>query len=240
MNAPLGNGFMPVLTSLKASGVLQSNNVEVSNVGVLNGLAAALKNESLKDLKVKDLKLPFSIDAGRVTTSPFTVNFGSGAMNLTGSTGLDQSIDYAAKINLAGKLSNNYVNNVNVKIGGSFTNPKFTVDAKDLANQALGAAVGSVLGTGEAASLTNQVNEQIEKQKENIRNQAKETGEKLIAEAEKQGQKLIDEANKTSNPLAKIAAVKAAEAGAKKLKDEAQKKADQLNAEAEKQIEALK
>ena len=59
-------------------------------------------------------------------------------------------------------------------------------------------------------------------------------------EADKQGKKLIEEANKASNPIAKVAAVKAAEAGAKKLKEEAEKKAKELNDEAEKQVQVLK
>ncbi|MDR2057120.1 MAG: AsmA family protein [Dysgonamonadaceae bacterium] len=240
LSSPLGEGFTPILTSLVANGLLQSNNVEVSNVGVLNGLADVLKNESLKNLKIKDLKLPFDIAGGRVTTKPFDINLGMGNMNLTGSTGLDQTIDYMAKINLADKLSNKYVKNISVKIGGTFTKPSFSVDTKEVADQVLGNLAGSLLGTGSDASLTEQVNEQIEKQIENIRKEAKAAGDKLISEAEKQGKKLIDEANKTSNPLAKIAAVKAAEAGAKKLKEEAQKKAEQLNAEAEKQINKLR
>jgi hypothetical protein len=241
MNSPLGEDFMPILSSLTANGLLSSNNVEVSGNPVLTGLASTLKNESLKDLKIKDLKLPFSINNGRVTTNPFDIKFGEGVMNLQGSTGLDQSIDYLAKINLAGKLANNYLNNVNVKIGGTFTNPKFNLDAKDAADQLLGKLAGSVLGSKEeGASLSEQVGEQVEKQTENIRKQAQEAGEKLVAEAEKEGQKLIDEAKKVSNPVAKIAAVKTAEAGAKKLKGEAQKQADKLNAEAEKQIQGLK
>ncbi|MCL1937495.1 MAG: AsmA family protein [Candidatus Azobacteroides sp.] len=240
MNSSLGDNFMPLLNSLTASGLLQSNNVEISGVSALDGLASALKNESLKDLKVKDLKLPFAINDGRVNTKPFDLNFGSGSMNLSGSTGLDQTIDYTAKVKLSDKLTNNYLQNVNVKIGGTFTNPKFSIDTKDVADQLLGKLASSVLGGDTQGSLKEQLSEQIDKQADNLRKQAKETGDKLVAEAEKQGQNLIDEANKTSNALAKIAAVKAAEASAKKLKDEAQKKAGQLSDEAEKQIQALK
>jgi hypothetical protein len=241
LNSALGADFMPDFSSLTASGLLQSNNVEITGVKALDGLAGALKNESLKDLKVKDLKLPFTVSEGRVETKPFDINFGSGTMNLAGTTGLDQTIAYTAKVNLADKLSNAYLNNVNVKIGGTFTKPTFGIDTKDVADQLLGKLANSVLGgSGTDAALTEKVGEQIEKQAANIRQQAQDAGDKLVAEAEKQGQKLIDEANKTSNPLAKIAAVKAAEASAKKVKDEAQKKADQLNTEAEKQIEALK
>jgi hypothetical protein len=241
MKSALSADFMPDLASLTANGLLQSDQVEVKNTTLLNGLAAALKNESLKDLKVKDLNLPFSISEGRVAVQPFDVRFGSGTMNLSGTTGLDQSIDYTAKINLTDKLSNSYLKNVNVKIGGTFTNPKFSVDMKDLADQALGKITDSILGgNNSGASLTEKVNDQIDRQIETIRQQAKEAGDQLIDEAQKQGRKLVDEAGKTSNPLAKAAAVKAAEIAAQKLNDEAQKKADQLNAEAEKQIEALK
>lgn len=238
LNSPLGANFMPILSALNASGLLSSTNVQVSNNPVLTGLAATLKNESLKDLKIKDLKLPFSISDGRVKTKPFDINFGSGIINLQGSTGLDQSIDYLAKVNLADKLTNNYLNNVNVKIGGTFASPKFSVDIKGVADELLGNLAGKV--TGGEGGLSQQVSQKVDEQAENIRKQAKEAGEKLIDEAEKQGQKLIDEANKVSNPLAKIAAVKSAEAGAKKLKEEAQKKAGRLNSEAEKQIQNLK
>ena len=239
MTTPLSQDFMPILTSLNASGLLQSNDVEIKDAPILDGLASALKNDNLKDLKVKDMKLPFSISEGRISTKPFDINFGSGKMNLSGTTGLDQSIDYVAKIDLTEKLSNNYLKNVNVKIGGTFTKPKFSVDMKDAVNQALGSVAGSLLGGSSGASLSETVNEQLDTQADNIRKQAKDTGDKLIAEADKQGQNLIKEAQKTSNPLAKVAAVKTAEAAAKKLKEEAQKKADQLNAEAEKQIQSL-
>ncbi|MDR0667547.1 MAG: AsmA family protein [Prevotellaceae bacterium] len=240
LSSPLGAGFTPVLPALKAAGVLQSSDVMITHSPVLDGLAQALQNESLKELKIKDLKLPFAIDDGRVATSPFAVNFGEGVMNLSGSTGLDQTIDYTAHIHLTGKLANNYVNNLTVKIGGSFTHPTFGVDAKEAIDQALGALAGSILGAETGAPVSEQINEELDRQADNIRKQAKEAGEKLIAEAEKQGQKLVDEANKTANAIMKIAAVKAAEAAAKKLQDEARKQADQLNKEAEKQIEALK
>jgi hypothetical protein len=231
LSSPLGSDFMPVLTSLKANGLLQSSDVEVKDVKALDMVASALKNDQLKDIRVKDLKLPFSIDEGRVKTQPFDVNMGNlGKMNLSGTTGLDQTIDYKGTINLAGNMTKGYVNNVNLKIGGTFTNPKVSVDLADMASQAIGKAVGGAIGI----DLSNQA-----AQADAIRKQAKDAGDKLVAEAEKQGQNLIDEAKKTKNPLAKAAAVVAAEASAKKLKEEAQKQATKLNTEAENQIQKL-
>lgn len=251
LTTPLGEGFSPILSSLTANGSLASNNVEVKDIAVLNGLASALKNESLKDLKIKDLNLPFAINDGRVATSPFDIKFGAGTMNLSGTTGLDQTIDYIAKVKLSDKASNKYLQSVNVKIGGTFSSPKFSLDTKDAADQLLGNLAGSLLGSEDngsslsdqiadkKAELTEKTAAELEKQAEKIRTEAKEAGDKLVAEAEKQGQKLIDEANKTSNALAKVAAVKGAEAAAKKLKEEAGKQAEKLNEEAEKQAKAL-
>jgi hypothetical protein len=240
MNSPLGQGFMPILASLTANGLLSSGNVAITGNSVLNGLASTLKNESLKNMQIKDLKLPFAIDSGRVSTKPFDVNFGQGKINLQGSTGLDQSIKYTAKVNLAGNLSNQLLNNVTVLIGGTFANPKFNLDVKDAANQLLGNLANSALkGNSQGATLTQQATDKANEQIANIRQQAKDAGNKLIDQANIQGQNLIDQANKTSNPLAKIAAVKVAQASAKKLHDEAQKQADNLNAQADKQIQAL-
>jgi len=239
MTTPLGSDFMPILASLSAGGLLQSSGVEVKNAPILNALSSSLKNEELKELKIKDLKLPFSIDNGKVTTKPFDINFGQGnKMSLSGSTGLDQSIDYTAKVNLAEKLTQGYVKSIDLKIGGTFNSPKISIDSKDLAEQAINKLAESVIGK-DSVPLSQKINAEVEKQAENIRKQAKDAGNKLIEESEKQGNKLIEEANKVKNPLAKAAAVKAAEAAAQKAKSEAAQKADDLNKEAEKQIQSI-
>jgi len=239
-NSALGADFMPLLSSLTAGGLLQSNDLEIKDAPILNGLASALQNESLRDLKVKDLKLPFSISDGKVTTKPFDLRFGGGSINLSGITGLDQTIDYAAKINLTEQFAKGYINNVNVKIGGTFAKPVFSIDAKGVADQLLGKLAESIPGVESTGTITEIVNEEFEKQSEIIRQQAKEVGDRLIAEAEKDCQKLMEEANKIANPIARTAAVKAAEIAAMKVREEARKEVDKLNAEADKQIEALK
>lgn len=239
MNTSLTENMMPMLTSLIGNGTLLSNDVTISDVPALTAMATALKNDQLKTISAKDIKIPFNIKEGRVHTSPFDINMGTTKMNLSGSTGLDQSIDYVAKVNLPSSISKGVLSSVNVKIGGSFTSPKVSLDAQNLLEQAASSALSGLgLGSGEGDLKTNAA-EEIGKQADALRKQAKEAGEKLVAEAEKQGQNLIDEANKTKNPIAKAAAVAAAKTAANKLKDEAQKKADQLNEEAEKKISSL-
>lgn len=235
LNTDLGNDFMPNLTTLSANGLLQSNNVDVQNVPAVNALAGALKNDKLKSFNIKDLNLPFSIASGRVTTKPFDVNMGSiGKMNLSGTTGLDQSIDYVAKVDLPDSKISSYVKSMNVKIGGTFTSPKISLDYADVASQALGNALGAV--TGGAISNLGDVSakgvEEAQKQADKIVAQAKESGDKLVAEAQKQADAAVA---KVSNPLAKAAAQQAANAAVA----EARKRADQMNVEAEKQAKQL-
>jgi hypothetical protein len=233
----LAEDLSPVLSALTGGGLLQSNDVSVSNVAALTALAGALKNDKLKTIRTNDLKIPFTIADGRVQTSPFDIHAGDMKMNLSGSTGLDQTINYTAKVTLPDRLTQGKLSTAGVKIGGTFTSPQISIDTKSLVEDALSSALKNAgIGDGDLKATANA---EIEKQAAELRKQAQEAGAKLIDEAEKQGRNLIDEANKTKNPLAKVAAVTAAESGARKLKEEAQKQADKLNAEAEKKIESL-
>ena len=58
-------------------------------------------------------------------------------LNLSGSTGLDQTIDYSGKIKLPASTGISKLMTLDLKIGGSFTSPKVSVDTKSMANQAL-------------------------------------------------------------------------------------------------------
>lgn len=147
------------------------------------------------------------------------MKLGNITMNLSGVTGLDQTIDYRAKINIpgAGALSN-----VSATIGGTFSKPSIKLNTDEVVKNAVTNVIASeVLGVDA---------EDIEAQKAAIRKQAEEAGNKLIATAKSESEKLI---SKASNPLAKVAA----QAAGKKLVEEAEKQAQKLKDEAEKLIE---
>ena len=237
VNTLLDENMSPVYESMTGKGSISSKEVSVKQGSAFSQLAIVLNNDKLASFTANDINLDFAVDKGRLHTKPFDLKAGFGKMNVSGSSGIDQTLDYLAKIDLpqntlGGKLGQLAAN---VKITGTFTNPKISLDTKNLAEQATAVATEKL--TEAKDSVVRKVSDEVLKQAEKIKAEARKMGEDLIAEAEKQGQKLIDEANKTTNPIAKIAAVKAAEAAAKKLKDEAEKKAQQLNAEAEKQAQ---
>jgi uncharacterized protein involved in outer membrane biogenesis len=237
MNTMMGSGYMDMLKTLTMTGLLQSSDVKVQGTEVLNSLASTLKTDALKSLAVKDLKLPFSIENGRVNTKPFTVSANGGKLNLSGTTGLDQTIDYKGTVTLPKNLANKFVDNIGITIGGTFTKPKIGIDTKSLLTNTVNSATKQLLGTtvdDKKEELKQKASAEAAKQAQRIRDEAKAASDKIVDEAQKQGQKLVDA---TSNPLAKLAAQKASD----KLVKEAQKQGQKLIDEAEvraKQVES--
>lgn len=233
-NTSLGETIMQTLASLTGSGALQTSDVKIEGVEALTALSSSLKTDALKSFSTKDINLPFTINAGKLTTKPFSVNFGGGGvMKLEGSTGLDQSIDYKGTVTLPKSLANNYVNAVPVTIGGTFTNPKIGIDTKALLSGAATSVVGDLLGGEKGADVSAKLSEEKAKQIEKLRTEADAAANKLVAEAEKQSQALVEKAG--SNPIAKAAA----QAAGKKLVDESKKQAQNMRNKAEEQIKKI-
>ena len=239
MNTLLDEHLLPLYSSMGAKGGISSKEVAVKQVSALSQLAKSLNNEKIASFTAKDLNLGFTVEKGRLFTKPFDVNGGFGKMNVSGSSGLDQTLDYTAKIDLPDQMLSGKLGKLtaDVKIGGTFTNPTVSLDTKGIAGQVTSVVTEKL--TEVKDSVNRRALEEAQKQAARIKEEAFKAGESIVQEAEKQGQKLIDEANKTSNPLAKRAAVATAEKAAQKLKDEATKKATQMNEEAEKQGQKL-
>lgn len=230
LKAPLDDTMQPILEAFYAKGTLQSNDIHLQNVELFGQLATLLKNDKLRNIQAKDIKIPFLIENGLIKTSPFHLKMGNIDINLSGTTSLSQQINYIAQINMPeGNQVGNLISKANVQISGTFTKPEFKLDTKSLVQDALKQAIGDKLsGTKAGEILSGNTEEQIAK----IKAQAEEAGKKLVETARKEGNKLIE---KAKNPLAKIAAEKASE----KLVKEAQKKADELNRTADEQIQEL-
>lgn len=141
INTPLDEKMSPVMQQVQGSGSLSTKDLSLSDVKFINQVADIVKKPSMKDIQVKDLNLDFEIADGRVTTQPFDLKLGDYTMNLSGSTGLDQTIDYTGKITLPSGGIGSKLGTVDMTIGGTFTSPKVGIDmaslAKNAAEQAL-------------------------------------------------------------------------------------------------------
>ena len=137
VNTLLDNTMSPIMSSLNGSGSLSTKDISLSGVKAIDMVADIVKKPELKEAKVKDLKIDFTIADGRINTKPFDLKLGDYTMNLSGSTGLDQSINYTGKIAIPqslGKVSQ--LGTVDMNIGGTFTSPKVSIDMESLAKKA--------------------------------------------------------------------------------------------------------
>ncbi len=229
--ARLDAAMAPVMESVEATGEIRSANIHVQNIEAFDALAKALNNDALRRIEARDVAIRFAIHDGRIATEPFDLKMGNLAMNLSGSTGLDQTIDYVARISLPEGTAGGVVSKIGVNIGGTFTSPKITLGVKEAAEEAVKNVIDQQI---EKLTGSKSLSEEVEKQAARLREEAKAAGEKLVKAAEEQRQKLVDAAAE-KGALAKIAAQKAGD----KLVEEAQKQAEKLQAEAETQIGKL-
>lgn len=231
MTAALDAQMSPDMQSINATGEIKSANIHVQNLEAFDALAKALNNDNLRKIEARDVAIRFAIKDGRITTQPFDLKMGDIKVTMSGSTGLDQTIDYTAKVALPAGSTGGVLQSVNVGIGGTFSSPKITLGVKDAAEQAVKNVVDQQI---QKLTGSESLGEEIKKQADNLRAEARRAGEKLVEAAEAQRTKLVDGA-KEKGALAKLAAQKAGD----KLVEEAKKQADRLAAEADKQIEKL-
>lgn len=228
LQTALDAAMSPDLGTLSATGEIRSENIHIQNIKAFEAMAEALGNDKLRTIEAKDVAIRFAIRDGRISTAPFDLKIGDVNVNLSGSTGLDQTIDYQAKVGIPGS---GVLQNVAVNIGGTFSSPKITLGVKEAVQEAVTNVVNEQI---QKLTGSESLSEEVAKQAENLRQEARNAGQKLVEAAESQRDKLVEEASK-KGMIAKLAAQKAGD----KLVEEAQKQADKLTAEAEAQIEKL-
>ncbi|WP_417602658.1 AsmA-like C-terminal region-containing protein [Owenweeksia hongkongensis] len=212
----LNPDMSPDLATVNAGGKLVANNMTTSPEA-MKKLADMLKNDKLSTLDLGNVNLSYKIQDGRVNVDPFDIKAGDVTAKVSGSNGLDQTLDYTMdmKIPTSGIKANALLEqfgatsggklDLKVLIGGTVQDPKVTTDLGNLA--------GNVID-----NLKDQAKEKVEEVKKEAIDKANAEAQKLIDEAEKKGDELI---------------AKAQEAG-DKLKAEAKKQADNIRAEGKK------
>lgn len=146
IDTPLDATMSPVMSAVQGKGALSTKDLSLSGVKFIDQVADIVKKPSLKEIKVNDLNIDFEIKDGRVTTKPFDLKLGDYNMNLSGSTGLDQTIDYTGKITMPADGIASKLGTVDMTIGGTFTSPKVGIDMASLARNA---AEQALKGLGE-------------------------------------------------------------------------------------------
>jgi len=193
----LGGDMKPDLNSLSGNGNLLLVDGALKDFAPTDKLSQTLHLDQLKDIPVKDIKTSFSFKNGRVVVDPFHVKVKDIDMEVGGSHGFDQTLDYlvAMKLprSLLGGQANNAVNDLiskagskgvaikvddkvdlPVKIGGTLTSPVLKMDLKS----ALSSTAGNL--KQQAADL---VKARVDSAKQQLRDTVQSVGKQALKDA---------------------------------------------------------
>lgn len=193
----LGGDMKPDLKTLNGNGNLMLIDGALKDFAPTDKLAQTLHLDQLKDIPVKDIKTTFSFKNGRVVVDPFHVKMKDIDMEVGGSHGFDQTLDYDVAMKLprsllggqANKAMNDLVaaagsKGVNVKVdeqvalpvkvGGTLTNPVLKMDLKS----ALSSTTNSL--KQQAADL---VKARVDSAKQQLKDTARAVGQQALKDA---------------------------------------------------------
>jgi hypothetical protein len=206
MKGALGQNMMPLLQGVTGGGSLLTSKVLIQDFPLLEQAAAVTKLNFLNDPTLNPINKGFDLNGGRLHVKPFSVALAGTKMDVSGSNGLDQSLDYDLKLQvpqsligagndaLAGLASKAGLDlkaaptvALGIKVGGSVTSPSVSADIGSAATSVTTAATDAVK---EAA--TQKVTATVDSAKL-----------KAIAEAEKQAAKMRADAKSLSAKVKK-------------------------------------
>jgi hypothetical protein len=99
-DSDLDQNMMPVYSSINAEGLTNIIQAVLDGFEPLNKLASALSSDKFKKLELNNVITKFKIKDGRLNVSPFDIKKDGIVMNVQGSNGLDQTMDYNLGLNL--------------------------------------------------------------------------------------------------------------------------------------------
>jgi hypothetical protein len=238
----------PVFNTLNGGGNLKTGSVIISNYPMFAKIADQLKMDQFKAFPLKDVNLSFKFKDGRVNVEPFDMKFGDITMNMGGSSGFDQSLDYNVKLDIPrarfGGAANNALNGIvaaanskganftvgervklSGKIKGSTTDPKVELGLKDMANDMASDLKNQALDLAnqKKAELEAKARAEADKAKAEAEAKARAEADKLKAEGERRKQEAEAKAKAEADKLKAEAEQKKKEAE-RKAKEEAEKK----------------
>jgi uncharacterized protein (UPF0333 family) len=168
INGELAQDMSPKMNTIDAKGLIKVVQAALTQSKLVAGITTLTKLEDTKDVTLKDVVMSATINDGRLSVKPFDVKFGEYVTNISGSTGLDGSINYLLKMNVpAGKLGAELQGFVNQYSGAKSSTSEIPISI------ALG-------GTYKDPKTTLLTQEQTEQVKEALTNVAQEKGEQAI------------------------------------------------------------
>ncbi len=217
LNGTLGQDMMPLFDVLNGRGTLQSSRVAIQDFPVLNKISDAIKVQQLKDPMLEDFRSSIEIRGGRLYVNPFDVKAGNSKMNVSGSNGIDRTINYVLGIEIPrsdlGADANRVITNLiseagrrgvdlqaadavrlNVTVEGTITNPTIKTDFASVVTSAR-EEVERVIRE-EVDRRIEDVERRVDEAREEARAQARAEADRIMRDAERRATLIREEAKK--------------------------------------------
>jgi hypothetical protein len=215
MNGPLGGDMAPLFELLSGQGSFLTSRVEVLGFPPLNLIADRLKLEQLRDPAFKALSSTVAIYDGRLHVTPFDVEIGDALMRVSGSNGIDQTVDYSLALavprSLMGSAANDVVDNLitragrtginlqpsdviqlGVKLTGTIRDPSVNVDFSGVTTSVSAGVQQAVVEAVDRQ--VGEVSERVDSAKAEAVRRAQAEADRMVREAEERAATIRSEA----------------------------------------------
>jgi hypothetical protein len=226
----MDNTFTPLYESIDAKGDAFTKGLQFYKLDEFVPLSQLLNNEKFTEMAPDEVDVGFTVRDGRIIFNPFDWEIDQSKFEVSGSHGIDLSMDYKMAMDIAksdlGTGVNELMQGLTVlaagagisipqsdyikilaTIGGTFNRPKFNTDLSE-----------NLKSSGEQVrnAVEERITEEVEKVEEQVREELGGQAEKIVADAEAEAARLVEEARKAGDLL-----VQEAEAQGEKLMEEA-------------------
>ena len=140
---------------------------------LVSALDSQFTQLNLSKMNLKDLKANVTFENGRVIVKPFTIKWNNSTINVAGTHGFDQTMDYKLTFNVPAKMLGSDASAllakltateqqklgdipVNVNMGGNFAKPQVSTDMKQVV-----ANLGLQIAKAQANQLTDKVMDKV-------------------------------------------------------------------------------
>ena len=212
----LGQDLSPDLDVLEGDGSFATSPMVVQGFPILEGLSERLDLQRLSNPTIESIGSGIQIERGRLMVHPFRVDVGGLGMAVTGSNGIDQSIDYGLTLEvprsgltataldalgsrtgpLGARLASLDPVPVRVRVTGQIQEPSFEISLDDAAR-----SVRSAVETTVTDATTEAVQREIDEARARAdaaeaaaRREAEARADSIVAEAERQAEAIRAEA----------------------------------------------
>jgi hypothetical protein len=123
----LDNTMMPDYATLVGGGLIQIVQATLKDSKIMTGVSALTNQANADEVSLSDILMKGQIKDGRFNVEPFNVKLGNYQSKVSGSNGLDGSLDYVMQMEIPAGQLGKQLNQTIASLTGRESNPSSTI-----------------------------------------------------------------------------------------------------------------